>query len=112
MRTVSSIDTDRWTEDTMTIQVRTFVLQVVWQRRASAGFGNQVPRYQAAYRSTKYIYWRYASPAVLSHAYTRHLDKSIHEISIAERVVDGELLMRMEHPFFMPLSRRGAHRHT
>ena len=38
-----------------------------------------------------------------SHTYIRKLPQSTHEVSISARAVDKELLMRMEHRFFMPL---------
>ena len=38
------------------------------------------------------------------HTYTMSLPKSTHEISISARIVDDELLMRIEHRFFTPLS--------
>ncbi len=47
---------------------------------------------------------RIPHPQLLSHIYTTRLDKSIHEVSIAARVADDKLLMRMEYRFFMPLS--------
>ena len=42
-------------------------------------------------------------PQPLSHTYTMSLPKSTHEVLISARIIDGELFMRMEHHFFMPL---------